>query len=413
MSTDTDITKKRVIFVDDDPNIGQAMKRMLRPMRNEWEMTFCTNGEDALRNMEETGAYDIVVSDMHMPGMHGHELLTRVMDEYPQTIRFTLSGSPGADTMVKTSAIVHQFLTKPCDPHHLFGLIMRAFELRDQLSDKRIQSILMDVSGVPSVPVLYNKIKKKMQESNVTVKNIAELIETDVGLSSKILQIVNSADMGLAQRVTNVVQAATVLGIENIRNLVLMAEVFQPADESLMPDNFDMDTLWNHSLKVAKYAKTISGNEVSDKKIAEDSFTAGLLHDIGQIILATRRPEEFGRAIQESIDENIPLIEKEKEIIGATHAEIGGLLLELWGLPDPIVEAITFHTTPSMSSQTEFSALTTVHVANYFCEDQEDDMVTDAEGIDTVHLEELGLTAQMEEWYDICHEDDDELEMYR
>lgn len=405
--------KKRIIFVDDDENIGQAMKRMLRPMRNEWEMVFCTNGEDALKVMEETGAFDIIVSDMHMPGMHGHELLTRVMNEYPQTIRFTLSGSPGADTMIKTSAIVHQFLTKPCEPQHLFGLISRAFELRDQLSDKRIQSILMDVSGVPSLPVLYNKIKKKMQEPNITVQSIAELIETDAGLSSKILQIVNSSDLGLAQRVTNVVQAATVLGLENIRNLVLMAEVFQPADKNTMPDNFDLDSLWNHSLKVAKYAKTISENEVSDPKIAEDSFTAGLLHDIGQIILATRRPDEFGRAIQESLDENVPLIEKEKEIIGATHAEIGGLLLELWGLPDPIVESITFHTTPSMSSQTEFSALTTVHVANYFCEDQEDEMITDAEGIDTVHLEELELMGQMEEWYDICHENDDELEMYR
>ena len=94
--------KKRIIFVDDDPNIGQAMKRMLRPMRNEWEMTFCTNGEDALADMESTGPYDIVVSDMHMPGMHGHELLTRVMEQYPETIRFTLSGSPGAETMIKT-----------------------------------------------------------------------------------------------------------------------------------------------------------------------------------------------------------------------------------------------------------------------------------------------------------------------
>ena len=78
--------------------------------------------------------------------------------------------------------------------------------------------------------------------------------------------------------------------------------------------------------------------------------------------------------------------------------------MELWGLPDPIVEAITFHTDPSLSTQTEFSALTSLHVANYFCEDQD---------IDTIHLDELMLTAHMEEWYDICHEDDDELEKYR
>jgi putative nucleotidyltransferase with HDIG domain len=395
---------KRIIFVDDDVNIGQGMKRMLRPMRKEWDMVFCTSAEDALKEMKETGAFDIIVSDMQMPGMSGYDLLKIVLEEYPQTIRFCLSGSPGANTVIKTAAIVHQFLTKPCDPSHLLGLIMRAFELRDQLSDKRIQSILMDVGGVPSIPIVYNKIKKALEDPTVTVQSVAELIETDAGLASKILQIVNTGDMGLAQRVSNVIQAATLLGLENIRNLVLMAEVFQPAEADDMPDNFDLDSLWNHCLQVAKYAKKIAESESIDKKIAEDSFTAGLLHDIGQIILALRRRDEFGRAIQESIDEGVPLIEKEKEIIGATHAEIGGLLLELWGLPDPIVEAITFHTDPSLSTQTEFSALTSLHVANYFCEDQD---------IDTIHLDELMLTAHMEEWYDICHEDDDELEKYR
>jgi len=359
---------KRIIFVDDDVNIGQGMKRMLRPMRNEWDMVFCTSGEEAVQLMKETGAFDIIVSDMHMPGMGGDELLKHVLEEYPQSIRFCLSGSPGADTVIKTSAIVHQFLAKPCDPSFLLGLIIRAFELGDQLSDKRIQSILMDVGGVPSMPVVYNKIKKAMEDPATTVNIVSELIETDAGLSSKILQIVNTADMGLAQRVTNVVQATTLLGLENIRNLVLMAEVFQPADADSMPENFDLDSLWNHCLQVAKYAKSISGTE--------------------------------------SID-------KEKEIVGATHAEIGGLLLELWGLPDPIVEAIIFHTNPSMSSQSEFSALTSLHVANYFCEDKDDAVVVDAEGIDTIHLEELMLTAKMEEWYDICHEDDDELEKYR
>lgn len=408
------MVKKRVIFVDDDENIGQAMRRMLRPMRNEWEMTFCTSGEEALQVMEETGGFDLIVSDMHMPGMHGHELLSIVMEKYPQTIRFSLSGSPGANTMIKTAAIVHQFLVKPCDPHHMLGLIMRAFELRDQLSDKRIQDILMDVGGVPSVPTVYKEIMKEMQDENVSVQTIAKLIERDAGLASKVLQIVNTSDLGLAQRVTNVVQAVKALGMENIRNLVLMAEVFQPADDSIMPDNFDLDSLWNHCLRVAKYARTIAESESNDAKIAEDSFTAGLLHDIGQIILAMRKSDDFGRAIQESIDEQVPLIEKEKAIIGATHSEIGGLLLELWGLPDPIVEAITFHTDPSMcSNQEAFSALTAIHVANYFCEDQEKDMVVDAQGIDTTHLQLLELTDHMEDWYDICHEDDDELEMYR
>jgi HD-like signal output (HDOD) protein/ActR/RegA family two-component response regulator len=404
---------RRIIFVDDDINVGQAMKRMLRPMRREWDMTFCTSGEEALEIMATTEPFDIIVSDMHMPTMHGAELLATVMEKYPQTIRFALSGSPGAESMIKTASIVHQFLLKPCEPHHLLGLITRAFSLREQLSDRRLQDVLLDLGGVPSIPSLYQEIIKEMQSADASVKKIAEIIEKDVGMTTKVLQIVNSASFGLAQRVTSVLQAATLLGIENIRNLVLMAEVFQPANEESLPKNFNIDHLWHHSLKVAAFAKKIAQSQVpEDKNVIEDAFTAGLLHDIGQIILATKKTEKFGEALTIAQNERRSLIEVEKDLFGATHAEIGGFLLELWGLPDPIVESITFHTYPSSCPEQEFTSLTAVHVANYFCEDSEDEESLEANKIDTDHLEILELTDRMEEWYDICH-NDDELERYR
>jgi HD-like signal output (HDOD) protein/ActR/RegA family two-component response regulator len=404
---------RRIIFVDDDINVGQAMKRMLRPMRREWDMTFCTSGEDALEIMATTEPFDIIVSDMHMPTMHGAELLANVQELYPQTIRFALSGSPGAESMIKTASIVHQFLLKPCEPHHLLGLITRAFSLREQLNDRRLQDVLLDLGGVPSIPSLYQEIIREMQSPDVSVRNIAEIIEKDAGMTTKVLQIVNSASFGLAQRVSNVLQATTLLGIENIRNLVLMAEVFQPADKDTLPKNFNIDHLWHHSLKVASFAKKIAQAQVpDDKNTIEDAFTSGLLHDIGQIILATKKTEKFGQALTIAQTEQRSLIEVEKDLFGATHAEIGGFLLELWGLPDPIVESITYHTYPSSSPDQSFSSLTAVHVANYFCEDSEDENSFEANKIDTDHLEILELTDQMETWYDICH-NDDELERYR
>jgi len=404
---------KRIIFVDDDINVGQAMKRMLRPMRREWDMTFCTSGEEALQIMADTEPFDIIISDMHMPSMHGADLLARVQEKYPQTIRFALSGSPGAESMIKTASIVHQFLLKPCEPHHLLGLITRAFSLREQLNDRRLQDVLLDLGGVPSIPSLYQAIIQEMQSPDCSVKKIADLIEQDVGMTTKVLQIVNSASFGLAQRVTNVLQATTLLGLENIRNLVLMAEVFRPADEDSLPKNFNIEALMHHSLKVASFAKKIAQCQVpDDKHMSEDAFTSGLLHDIGQIILATKKTEKFGEALSIAQKERRPLIEVEKDLFGATHAEIGGFLLELWGLPDPIVESITFHTYPSSCPEQSFSSLTAVHVANYFCEDSEDEENYEANRIDTDHLDILELTDQMESWYDACH-NDDELERYR
>ncbi len=396
--------KRRIIFVDDDENVGQALRRMLRPMRNQWEMEFSTSGQDALERMAQT-PFDIVVSDMHMPTMHGADLLAEIMDKFPETIRFALSGSPGSDTLVRTASIVHQFLVKPFEPMLLIQLITRAFALRDQLEKSGIKKLLLEMGGVPSVPTLYREIVQEMQSPKPSVERVAAIIEHDAGMSAKVLQIVNSGTYGLKQHVSNVVAAAKLLGLSNIRNLVLAAEAFQPAEEGKFPANFAIDDLWDHSLRVASYAKKIVLLEGHDQKTSDDAFTAGLLHDIGQIVLATQRPEKFGEALTLAQTKGELLIDAEKAIFGATHAEVGGYLLELWGLPDPITEAITFHIIPQGCSEDEFCIATALHVANYFAEDRDEEGVHVTSALDTIHLERIGLQNRVEEWYDRCHDE--------
>lgn len=398
--------KRRIIFVDDDENVGQALRRMLRPMRNQWEMDFATSGDEALAKMAEK-PFDIVITDMHMPGMHGVDLLGEVMSRYPETIRFALSGSPGSDSMVRTASIVHQFLVKPFDPHLLVQLITRACALRDQLEKSGIKQLLLEMGGVPSVPTLYRKIVQEMQSEKPSVERVANIIEKDAGMSAKVLQIVNSSTYGLKQNVSNVSQAVKLLGLSNIRSLVLAAETFQPAEEDSLPENFRIEELWHHSLRVASYAKKIAMMELERQKAADDAFTAGLLHDIGQIVLAMKKTEEFGEALRIAQEQRELLIDVEKEMFGATHSEVGGYLLELWGLPDPITEAITFHNFPSGCGDDHFSIVTALHVANYFAEGSDDDGIMLTSTLDTVHLERIGLHPHVEEWYDICHAEDD------
>ncbi len=399
------IKMKRIIFVDDDVNIGQAMKRMLRPMRQQWDMVFTTSGEEALELMAQEEPFDIVISDMHMPGMHGGEFLATVMERYPEAIRFALSGSPGGGTIVRTATIVHQFLVKPFDPQLLMQLILRGFALRDQLEKSGIKQLLMEMGGVPSVPTLYKQIVREMQSEKATVTRVAAIIEKDAGMTAKVLQIVNSSTYGLRQSVSNVVEAAALLGLSNIRNLVLAAEAFQPAKEDQLPENFKLESLWNHSLKVASFAKKIVLMETENQRMADDAFTAGLLHDIGQIILATQKTEEFGEALRQAEENCELLIDVERRIFGATHAEVGGYLMELWGLPDPITEAITFHNIPSGCEDDGFSVVTALHVANYFCEGNDDDDTTLTSSFDTFHIERIGLGDRVEAWYDTCHND--------
>jgi len=401
---DTDTpTLKRIIFVDDDPNVGQAMKRMLRPMRRQWDMVFATSAEEALDLMASQEPFDIVISDMHMPGMDGAEFLAAVMDRYPETIRFALSGSPGSGSVIDTASVVHQYLSKPFDPYELMQLIVRAFALRDQLEKSGIKQLLLEMGGVPSVPTLYREILKEMQSSNPSVQRVAAIIEKDAGMSAKVLQIVNSATYGLKQHVSNVIEAATLLGLSNIRNLVLAAESFEPADDADLPEEFKLEQLFEHSLEVAAYAKKIVLLETENRKMADDAFTAGLLHDIGQIILASKKSAEFGQALRTAAETGDLLIDVEKEMFGATHAEVGGYLMELWGLPDPITEAITFHSYPSGCEEESFTAVTALHVANYFSEGREEDSTVLTSSFDTVHMERIGLDERVEDWYDVCH----------
>ena len=414
---------KRIIFVDDEENVLQGLKRMLRSIRKDWDITLAESAEEALEIMDREPLFDLVISDIRMPGMDGIEFLSRVREQHPLTVRFGLSGQADSQALFKGANISHQFIRKPCHPQSLHNLIARALALRDHLSNDGLKKMLLEIGALPSLPALYQEILNEIQSPDPSVARIGEIIKQDVAMSAKVLQIVNSAFMGLRHQASNPAHAAALLGLENLRGIVLMIGVFTSAENKPMPRGFSLDALWHHSLRVAGYAKRIAENEVEDRRIIDDSFTAGLLHDVGQIILATKLPDEFAEALDRSKKQRVSLFDAEKEILDATHAEIGGFLLELWGLPDPIVEAITFHDYPCggpeddlttslgdglpPASEQTFKALTAVHVANYFCEEAEsaDDGPAKVE-IDTVYLDRVGSTDRVEAWWDLCRSSD-------
>ncbi|GAF98860.1 unnamed protein product, partial [marine sediment metagenome] len=125
---------KRILFVDDETNVLDGLRRMLRPMQREWEMAFAPGGEEALAALAEKH-FDVVVSDMRMPGMDGDQLLTEVMGRYPETVRIVLSGHSEKEMILRSVGPTHQYLAKPCDPELLKRVIARAYALRGVLSD--------------------------------------------------------------------------------------------------------------------------------------------------------------------------------------------------------------------------------------------------------------------------------------
>ena len=400
---------KRVLFVDDEENLLNGLKHMLHRMRSSWHMSFVTGGEQALSLMDDEPEYDVVVSDLHMPGMHGAEFLKHVCEKFPEVIRIVLSGNLGAESLTEAAGVAHQILAKPCDPDHLRNILARAFTLCERMENSTVKTTLMRMGTLPSVPVLYWRIMEEINSAEPSVEKVAQIISKDPGMTAKVLKLVNS-HTSPKDRVSNIMYATHMLGLENLKSFVLVAELFENVRQEELSESFDVDALWQHGLTVGECARSIAEFETTDRRIIDDSYTAGLLHDIGLLILASKLPDEFDEVLQEARNNGITLIQAEKNVLGVTHAEVGAYLLDLWGLADDIVKSISHHFFPSgdpdemytLEEEENFTALTAVHAANYFCEEE---TATDEYGkaeLDMVYLQGLELDGNVSHWWDLC-----------
>ncbi|HLH55625.1 MAG TPA: response regulator [Verrucomicrobiae bacterium] len=392
---------KRVLFVDDESLVLQGLQRLLRPMRGEWEMVFVESGPKALEMMEKA-PFDVVVSDMRMPGMNGAELLGEVLKRFPKTVRLVLSGHADRDLVLKCVGSAHQYLSKPCQPEDLKAAIVRASGLEQSLRDQNLRQLISKMDRLPSIPALYAELVEMLQDPEVGVEEIGQLVAKDLGMTAKILKLVNSAFFGLGRAIASPAEAVSYLGVDTIKSLVLSIHAFSQFSTSRVP-GFSIDGLWVESQQTAGVAKEIMRQEDFDQKVTDEAFVAGLLHDTGKLILASNFPAEYTQALRAAEQGTPALLAAEENTFGANHAEIGGYLLGLWGLPVRVVEAIALHHQPGKCVNPVFSPLTAVHLGAGLVKFHS---ATDLEmlktEIDLQYLERLGLAGRLERWREIA-----------
>jgi len=335
-------SRAAVLFVDDEPLVLQGLQRMLRPERDRWDMHFAASAEEALRLMAES-PFDAVVSDLRMPGMDGAEFLACVMERSPQTVRIVLSGEMDRGLIFKTVQCAHQYLAKPCQPDALKSALERALALRRMIGDRRLKSLLPQLSSLPSLPALYFEILSEIQAPNASFKRVGELIARDVSLSAKMLQIVNSAFFGLPRRIADIAEAVSLLGFDTVKGLVLSVKVFSQFEVGRIPARW-LEELWRHSSQVGLFARGIALSEKLPRRSLDEAFTAGLLHDVGKLIFAQNFPDAAVEMIAAAATR--PLWEVESERFGVSHAELGAYLLSLWGIGEEVVAALAHHHRP-------------------------------------------------------------------
>ena len=395
--------KKRILFVDDEPMILNGLQRTLRKMRHEWEMMFTSSAMEALQVLN-ANPMDVVVTDLKMPEMDGSQLLKEIKNRHPHVVRIVLSGHVKHDMTLQSLQIAHQCLAKPCDAELLKQTLAKLFALRDLLSDDSIKKIVSQIDSLPSMPAIYSQIMEEMQSEDPSIKKVGDIIAQDASMTAKILQIVNSVFFGLSRKISSTQQAVMLLGLETIKSLVLSVKIFAEFSRKKF-SWFNIEDLFNHSMSVSCYAQAIVKNEKLERDLISYSLMAGILHDLGKLILATNFQQPYRQVLAEAQNSGRNLWDLEYQAFGTSHAEIGAYLMGLWNLDSQIIQAIAFHHRPAQSMARDVNLLTAVHIGNALDHnghrevEQESDLQFDDE-----YLDNLGVADRIPEWRQVCRE---------
>lgn len=390
----------RVLFVDDEPGVLHGLRLALRHMRDVWRMSFAASGPEALGILADA-PHDVVVSDMRMPGMDGDRLLAEVQRRFPDTLRIILSGYSDYAMIMRTVKSAHQFLNKPCSHEELIRTVNRAVRLREVLCNPRIRELLGAIGSLPSLPEVFAALREEMDRPEPSLQRIGNLVSRDMGMSASVLKLVNSSFFGLRRHIASPRQAMVMLGLETARGLLLLSELFRqfspPPELRCSPA-----LLWRHCTGVGLFGKAIAAAEGLSDAEQDDCFIAGLLHDVGKLVLLAHMPGDYGKALARVREEGVAVHAAEQDVFGASHAEVGAYLLALWGLPDIVVESVFRHHMPAGCTGGGL-CVAAVHAANAL----HHELVALTPGraprpADAAGLATCGLDGRMDAWRAVC-----------
>jgi HD-like signal output (HDOD) protein len=278
--------------------------------------------------------------------------------------------------------------------NHLIDMKDTAAEF-NALIDPSLRQRIEAIDSLPTLPEIYNQLMSELSSSEVAMNRVAAIVARDVAISAKLLQVVNSAYFGVATEIKGVQQAVNYLGVDTVKGIVLSAGVYSGTTKTDIV-GFSPADLYRRGVAVGSKARFIAFSFGLGRSQIDNALTAGLLHDVGKLVLLTGFAEELKAAIVRSGEAAVPLHLAEEEVIGASDAAIGGYLLGTWGLSESIIEAVSLHYQPSRATRKELNPTAAVHLA-YASESDNEHRIEDLErsAFDLTYTDELGITGQL------------------
>lgn len=348
---------KTVMFVDDEKLVLRSLKSIFSDEDNNY--VYFTNGVDALAYMEENSV-DLLCSDILMPAMNGFELFRIVRDKYPETVRIAISSFSQKkliDRILKEN-LASMFLFKPWNGLEVKTNIENILDMKTTLMNRDLIEFISKIDKLPSIPELYYELIALVREEK-DMEEIASLIETDQAITSSILRVANSAFYG--RKTGSIVQAIMNIGLNNLKNIVITNSVFEGSDLEMQ----GVLKLWKHTMYTNKFTCGIY-TECLNKTIPSIFASAGLLHDIGKVILYHHDTAKYSEILKRSNEEKVTVSSLEKELFGVTHQDLGAYLLDWWELPFAYVEAAMHHHRPLDRRVVNSELLSVIHIANFY-----------------------------------------------
>ncbi len=327
----------KILFVDDEIRVLEALERSLEMIvDDDWQLEFVNSGAAALARMAEED-FDVVVTDMRMPGIDGAELLARARELAPRTVRIVLSGQMEASNALRAMERAHQILGKPCRAELVLDVLRSSTRFRTMLDDEPFRRAVISIDRLPAAPSTYREIQAELARSNASAATVAAIVAKDPGLTARMLQVANSPFFGGARRIDDVRNAISRLGLQMISALALGA-IFDESESS--SHELDLGALARSGLHTATLTARLAPSE------GQHAYLAGMLSEVGRVVFAVTDPRRFDRGERQIREHARSIVEVEREIWGVGHAEVGAYLLAVWGLPDGVVDAVCGHHRP-------------------------------------------------------------------
>jgi HD-like signal output (HDOD) protein len=351
-----------LVFVDSDPHAADAHRRALRSVRPEWTVTSASDVFHALEALRALPT-DVFIADLGTPASDGVALFETVAQRSPATVRIALSNFTERSIAIRLERCAHRFVHKPCDTFVLAMLIERSTTLRARIANPAMLTALGGLTALPRPPVTVQALEKVLADPHAGVMQVAAVVSRDAPLSARVLRVVNSSFFGVAKQVTRVDAAVNFMGVSLVRAVALADGIVRSF--AVRDDVLDLDDWNTHAVRVATAAREIAlAMAPQNRALADEAFLAGLLHDVGQVVLAGVLPEEWRAVSTAAARDRVSLSAAEQESPLVSHAVIGAYLLSLWGLPSSVVEAVAFHHAPSALPGALFDATIATHIAD-------------------------------------------------